>query len=236
MAHVPRFFVSTPPEGESRVELPTDEAHHALNVLRVDPADAVLLFDGLGNEWEGSIAETDRRTVSVSIGVQRTEQPNARRLIVLLAWLGREKAMTSAVQRGTELGVDRFVFFESAHSEPGPRKIARWEKAAIESCKQCGRLWLPGFEEAESLADAVVAAEGTLLIASQRAENAPIQAALAAHPHASILIGPEGGFSPSEDAEAAGLGAIPVSLGRNTLRSEVAVGAAAGILRYLLDA
>lgn len=232
MAHIPRFYVPGCAD-LTFVDLPDDELHHALHVLRVKPGDPVVLFDGCGIECEGVVDTVSRRSVVVRVESARNADPPDHRLTIVLAWLGRGNAIVDAIRRGTELGVDRFALFESGHSEAGPRNIDKLLRAAVEGCKQCERLWLPEVVAADSLAEALDTGDEILMA---RARDSTAMLPELSPGSLTVVIGPEGGLTEGEESAALKAGARPVSLGPHVLRAEVAVAAAAAIYRRALDA
>jgi 16S rRNA (uracil1498-N3)-methyltransferase len=231
MPHVHRFHVPPDTPGTGEVPLPQAEAHHALHVVRVSPGDAVILFDGAGRELTGHVARTSRRDVTVSVDAERHGPRPEARLTLVQAWLHREKAVDTLIRRGTEVGVSAFLFFQAERSERGPKPSDRWVRAAVEVCKQCGRLWLPEFSVARGLAGALQDAPAPLLMATQHAEPVPLRKAVQGDDIA-LLVGPEGDFTEDELELARAAGARPISLGAATYRSEAAAVLAASLILY----
>lgn len=237
MPHLHRFFVESGTEPGASCPLPREEAHHAFHVVRVRVGDEVELFDGRGHAWTARVTEATRRDVSVSVESERTEDPPKARLTLLQAWLNREKTVDELVRRATEVGVDRFVFFRSGHSDRDVKRVDKLERAAIEVCKQSGRGWLPTFETADGLAEALAAAGGLKLVATMDAETVPLRDALASrgdNADVALLVGPEGDFTAEELQAALESGAQPVSLGTLTFRSEAAAALASALVLYEL--
>lgn len=210
-----------------------DEAHHALHVVRVRPGDPVALFDGHGREISGEVAAIKKKEVVIQALEERVLPPPPRRLTLLQAWLHRDKALDFIVQHGAELGVARFVFFRAQRSERKPVHSAKWDRAAIEACKQCGRLWLPEFILAEGIEEAVRDAAVPVLLATKDLHAAPLRTALGGSSVA-LMVGPEGDFTDEEVAMALDAGVTPVSLGAATYRSEIAAIAGAALIQYEL--
>ncbi|MBI5095156.1 MAG: 16S rRNA (uracil(1498)-N(3))-methyltransferase [Candidatus Hydrogenedentes bacterium] len=221
MAHAFRFYIAPDSPIADEVALPPDEAHHALHVARVQVGDAVTLFDGQGREWDGRVANATRRDAVIAIGPVR-EVPRPRwRLTLAQAWIKRDKAIESIIQRGTELGVGRFSFFPATHSERKPHGEEKWLKYAIESCKQCGRAWLPAFDVAESLEGALQNSRGAVILATKDEAPTALRDAVTGS-EVTLLVGPEGDFTAEERAAALRHGAKAVSFGSVTYRSEAA--------------
>jgi 16S rRNA (uracil1498-N3)-methyltransferase len=232
MSHVHRFYVEPGVSLEGEVALSEQEAHHGLHVVRLRVGEAVALFDGAGREAIGVVSRVDKRALRVAVeGVREHARP-ADSLTLYQAWLNQEKSLEAVIRRGTELGVSSFCFFRGAHSERKPRGAKKWERFAIESCKQCGRVWLPSFSQADDMSSALAEAGGTKLIATRDRPPVALREALNGADQASCFIGPEGDFSADEVERAVSAGAKPISLGPHTLRSEVAAATASILILY----
>ncbi|MFO7774637.1 MAG: RsmE family RNA methyltransferase, partial [Candidatus Hydrogenedentota bacterium] len=173
MAHLHRFHV---PEGFAAgglCQLPAGEAHHARRVVRVQAGDEVALFDGAGLEGEGRVARIDKHAVWIEVdaAVQREALP--RRLTLAQACLNREDPMEELIRHGTALGVTRFAFFRGDHTERQPKRPDKWERWAVDACKQSGRPWLPAFTYHESLEEALRNVDAPLYLAQPGGSGAP---------------------------------------------------------------
>ena len=234
MPHLHRFYVEPGEALEGEVALSESEAHHGLHVVRLREGEAVALFDGAGREAMGVVSRVDKRALRVAVEEVREHARPVGGLTLYQAWLNQEKSLEAVIRRGTELGVSSFCFFRGAHSERKPRGAKKWERIAIESCKQCGRVWLPRFGEAADLSSAVAGAEGVKLIATRERAPVVLREVLEGVSRASCFVGPEGDFSAEEVEESLGAGARPISLGANTLRSDVAAATASVLVLYEL--
>jgi len=233
MAHLHRIYIPQETAGTGQIVVGGDEAHHALHVVRVRPGDPVALFDGHGREISGEVIAVEKREVVVEALEERVLPPPPRRLTLLQAWLHRDKALDFIVQHGTELGVARFVFFRAQRSERKPVHSDKWARAAIEACKQSGRLWLPEFILADGIEEAVRDAAVPVLLATKDLHAAPLRTALGGGSVA-LMVGPEGDFTDEEVAMALEAGVTPVSLGAATYRSEMAAIVGAALIQYEL--
>ena len=235
MPHLHRFHVSRETPDTGFVDLSPEEAHHALRVVRVREGDPVLLFDGYGREWRGRVARATKRDVGVEAESVRRVPAPAPALTLAQAWLHRDKPLEELVRRGTELGVARFLFFRAARSEQAPRIPAKWERLAIESCKQCGRLWLPAFESRNSMDEVMGENAPDRVIAFADHAAAPLADGLTGQ-DAIVVVGPEGDFTEEEVGLARRNGFQTVSLGDAILRSEAAAITLVTLVRYHMGA
>ena len=233
MAHLHRFFIE-PGEnrGQAEILLPPEETHHALHVARVQRGEAVALFDGLGHVWQGRVTRIGKRDVAVALDEEQFAPRPSRTITVAQAWLLREKSIEFMVLHGTELGVGRFCFFHSAHSERPGKINPKWRRLAVEACKQCGRLWLPEFHVAENLDEVLDSASGAVLIATKDRPPSPLAAAIGEQ-DVTLVVGPEGDFTDAELDAALQRGARAVSLGETTFRSEMATVVLAAIAGFV---
>jgi len=231
MAHTHRFYIPPETGAGDEILLQGDEAHHALRVVRMRAGDTVVLLDGAGREIQGTVLELLRREVRIQpVAVRREELPPVR-LTVLQAALHRDKTLESLIEHGTEVGVHRFVIFRGRHSERPPQLGERWRRIAMEVCKQSGRLWLPEFETAGSLADALERPWDTLLYATRDVEPTPL-ARVHPGPETGLVVGPEGDFAEDELHLLAQRAAVPISLGPSIFRAEFAAVLASALTLY----
>jgi len=229
--HVHRFYIPPETPEAQEIVLTDAEAHHALHVVRVQPGDAVVLFDGAGREVRGAVRSATRKEVVVEGHEDRRSSPSGKLVTIVQGGLHRRESLEYLVRRGTELGVRRFVFFRARRSEREPRLDHKWRRIAIETCKQCGRLWVPDFTKLAGLGEAMDLVEGRVLVLTKDHEPTPLREAVEGDATA-IVAGPEGDFTPEELQVALDRGATPVSLGPATYRSEVAAALAAGLVLY----
>lgn len=235
MGQVHRFYVPDLDQQAESVQLSGDELHHALRVVRVRAGETVRLFDGAGRWCDASVIAAGRRELELSRGDIRVDPRSDSELTLGQAWLNHERSIESIVQRGTELGVDKFVFFRGHHSERAPRGEEKWARWAVESCKQCGRNRLPAFRIVNAVTDAIPdSLESACLIATQHATPVALSNALGDGKRVVLLVGPEGDFTPDEVAGALERGARPISLGPYTLRSELAATVAVTLVQRTL--
>jgi len=124
------------------------EAHHARGVLRLQPGDRVVLFDGQGREATAEITALDSAAVRLQI-LQEAVTPHLRARITLAQAIPKGKNMDLIVQKSVEIGATEIFPLLSArtvvHLDPGSaaQKRAKWQTVALEAAKQCGQNWLP---------------------------------------------------------------------------------------------
>jgi 16S rRNA (uracil1498-N3)-methyltransferase len=220
------------------VELSADEAHYARRVLRVGPGDEVGLFDGRGGEWLARVAAAGAGGVRVVVDAPllgAVEPPVA---VELFQGLLRADRLEWLIQKATELGVHAIHLVpaeRSDGSDPGPGRLDRWRRIALEGCRQSGRRWVPQVEPLASLPDATD--PRTLAVIFDPSPGvAPLgeRFPLASPERVWLAVGPESGFAEAEVGRAVERGWARASLGPRTLRAETAgvVAAALALHRW----
>jgi len=232
----PRFFLPPPDWRADEPKLTDEEAHHCLDVMRCREGDRVSLFDGEGREAEAEIVEAKKGNVTLrTFSVTESPRPAAR--LTLGQAIPKGKNMELIIQKATELGVSTLVPLVSERTvvrldeREREKKRRKWQRVAVEACKQCGQNWLPTVETPATVEEfARGATDPFRLVAAIAPEARPLKAILrnweARHGErpsaATLLIGPEGDLTPREVATATDAGFAPLTLGPIVLRSETA--------------
>ncbi len=236
MAHLPRIFH---PEatGPGPLLFRGPAAHRLIRVLRLRTGDELLVFAGDGHEWRASVRAAGRDTAEVEVLELVRSAAAANVLEVRLALL-RPQRFDWAVEKITEAGGDVIGGLLTERTEErlrlGPARLERWGRIAIEAAEQCGRLFVPAVAEPVPLRHLLAGARPGLVLADPA--GAPILSMrdrLSAFRRLTLLVGPEGGFSEAELAEARAAGALAVSLGDTVLRAETAAVVATAFIRSL---
>ena len=145
-----RFYLS--PNDWSSARLTGPEAHHARSVLRLDPRDRVVLFDGRGREATAEISSLNSSAVQLRV-LQEAITPPLRARITLAQAVPKGKNMDLIVQKAVEIGAAEIFPLLSARTvvqldrESAAQKTAKWQTVALEAAKQCGQNWLPKVHE-----------------------------------------------------------------------------------------
>lgn len=217
-----------------RVALPESVAKHVTRVLRLREGAAVVVFDGTGGEWSARLVAGGRDRLLAEIGVHEAIERESPLSITLWQGLARGERMDLVIQKATELGVTRIVPLATARSvvqldaERTEKRVLHWRAVAASACEQCGRNRLPEIVPpralASALADLSSGSRESRWLLEPNARRSLSEALIEKSPfeHASVLIGPEGGFEAEEIAAAVGAGFEPVSFGPRVLRTETA--------------
>ncbi|HOC68126.1 MAG TPA: RsmE family RNA methyltransferase [Candidatus Hydrogenedentes bacterium] len=221
MSHPHRFYAPFAPGESGAVRLPSEEAHHALRVARLRQGDLVSVINGQGDEIRGLLSVSGKQDVYVEVRERAACPPPPVALTLALGGLHQEKALLDVIRRAVETGVSRVCFWQAEHSQKPVAVHDRWSKAAIETCKQCGRLRFPVFDTAPSLERFLNDFAGPGIIGVTEMEGTAPEP-VGVEKRLSIVVGPEGDFSRREREAAAAFGLTPVSLGKYIYRSETA--------------
>lgn len=168
------------------------EAHHARGVLRLQPGDRVVLFDGRGREGTAEITALDSAAVRLHI-LQEADTPPLGARITLAQAIPKGKNMDLIVQKSVEIGAAEIFPLLSARTvvhldpESAAQKRAKWQTVALEAAKQCGQNWLPRIHSPRSPDDFFREIESGISLAGVEAGVLP------ANPAPGSQLNPEDG-------------------------------------------
>ncbi len=238
MAHIPRLYLSEEELSAGRdLLLSADQSKRLAETMRVQVGDSLLLFTGDGSEWAATVVSARRGAVAVeATSITRTELP-PQPAIELCFPLIRPNRLDWMVEKATECGVDAFRPVKLAHSARGeelsPTRVERWRRIAIEAAEQSSRLTLPQILPITGLTGLL--SSGASLIVADAAGSpwTDLRDTALSAPRLLVLVGPEGGLTASELAEASAAGARLMRLGGTVLRTETAAVVATAMLASL---
>ncbi|HKC44747.1 MAG TPA: 16S rRNA (uracil(1498)-N(3))-methyltransferase [Burkholderiales bacterium] len=237
-SRTPRFYCEASLSPGATIELPERAARHVA-ALRLAPGDAVVLFNGDGDEWAATLGRIEKRGVMASVRERRAVDRESPFEVHLAQGVCAGDRMDLVLQKATELGVASIQPLVTARSivrlaaERRGRREAHWQNVTIAACEQCGRNRVPVVKASAPLADFLAGATGAgtrLLLAP---EGETTIRALGARPPVMVLIGPEGGLAPEERELALATGFVAVRFGPRILRTETAPLAALAALQAL---
>lgn len=223
-----RFYC---PDIESSPVMPEVESGHCVRVLRHQPGDMLEVVDGKGGLYSVRLLEAHPKRAMVEIVHRRTVTPYWNGLLALaVAPTKNMDRMEWLVEKGTEIGMDRFIPLLCRNSERREIKRERLEKTAVSAMKQSLKAALPDISEMTPFAKFIEAYKSwpCKFVAHCVDDGERRLLARECQPGEDtvVLIGPEGDFSPEEISMAVGAGFVPVSLGEARLRTETAALAA----------
>jgi 16S rRNA (uracil1498-N3)-methyltransferase len=225
-----RFFAPAASASGDLVTLPDDEAEHLTRVLRLSSGDRVRAFNGRGAEFEAIVGTTDRGGVRLQIGEPATPAPEPRITITLAQAVLKGDKMDEVVRDAVMIGVAAIQPILSARTESSVASLARgrrrqrWERIAVSSAKQCGRAVVPPILDPKPFAPEGYALLGLpspvfMLVEPDAASGLSLGEIAPPTTQASIIVGPEGGWTSEEVQAVAAIGQA-ITLGRRTLRAD----------------
>ena len=201
-------------------------------MLRLSSGDRVRVFNGRGAEFEAVVETANREAVGLTIGPPCTPAPEPRVAITLAQAVLKGDKMDDVVRDAVMIGVAAIQPMLTARSESSIAALARgrrrerWERIAVSSAKQCGRAVVPAIAEPRQFIDSARSSSlhfpapvFTLVEPNASAGMALINVEPTIPPRATLVIGPEGGWTAEELQAAAALGTL-VTLGQRTLRAD----------------
>lgn len=226
-----RFFVDPRFIGATAVSFPPEQAHQIRTVLRMAPGDQVVALDNAGWEYEVALTAVSQQRVLGDITARRPAAGEPATHLTLYQAMLKQDRFEWVLQKGTEIGVSRFVPLITARSvvtAVRPNKLERWQRILTEAAEQCRRGRIPELAAPLSLAEAISACTAeAMLMPWEGAVSTTVSGTLVGRPRSvALFVGPEGGFGEVEvDARV-----TAVTLGPRILRAETAAIVAATLV------
>jgi 16S rRNA (uracil1498-N3)-methyltransferase len=239
---LPRFYAPDLDPAGRQARLPKDESNHLTRVMRLGPGDDVAVFDGRGHEFRARVIAAVRGTVSVELVDRISPVPEARVPITLVQAVLKGDKMDAVIRDATMMGVTAIEPIVTSRTiARGPRaENDRWFRVSVASAKQCRRAVVPLIASPRPFDDWLASsAHGLrLMLVEPSATAAEICSLHVLENHAAgslaLIVGPEGGWTPEERAQADASGCMAVTLGALTLRADAVAVAALAIARFAL--
>jgi 16S rRNA (uracil1498-N3)-methyltransferase len=228
-------------QGDSAALTDAAQLHHLHDVLRLKVGDAVVIFDGLGREFDGVITAIDKRRAVFKLTPLKKMRSENVSLTIACA-IPKGSHMDDIIDYLTQLGVERIIpmmtdrVVVKLDDVKSSARLKRWQKIAQSAARQCQRSDIPKIDVVTDIKKVLADAQGfdLKLIPHLTGERRLIKDILnkAKPKNTIVLIGPEGDFTPSEIELALHNGFIPVSLGDTVLRVATAAVAVAAYIRF----
>ena len=236
-----RLYIDADYGPGAELELKADRARYLTRVLRLRKGDTLRIFDGCGSEYQTTLGKISKSSVTLFVGQPTDVKTETALRTHLVQGISRGERMDFVVQKATELGIKRItpVFTEFGVVKLDAGRAAKrrdhWQKVAASACEQCGRVCLPLVDAPLALKDwfgnTPDSVDGQVILKPGAA--LPLSGISQPPEKICLLVGPEGGFSDREYADADVAGFEPASLGPRILRTETAAVAALAILQSL---
>lgn len=213
------------PDIEHSLELPDDEATHCLRVLRLGVGSELDITDGKGSFYKAVISEISGKHCFVELK-ETLRMPKGwhGRLHIAIAPTKNMDRIEWFVEKAVEIGIDELTFLNCRFSERKVVKNERVERIVVSAMKQSLKPYKTTLNEVVDFKKFIEKTiNGTKYIAHcYETEKIMLKNVIKSGDDVTILIGPEGDFSPEEVQMAVDAGYSPVSLGNSRLRTETA--------------
>lgn len=237
-----RLFCDFPLAIGENIELPKDAARHIM-VLRLSAGDTLTLFNGLGGEYQARITRIDRQRVTTEIVSHSSREAELPYRITLAQGIPEATKMDWIIEKSVELGVSDIIPLAAQRSvvrlnnDRAEKRLSRWQAIAISAAQQCGRNRLPHIASPVGTGEYLrQTTPSPRILFSPRATETLSEWARHQKPQdITLLIGPEGGFSPEEENMAEQQGVTFLSMGPRILRTETAGLAAVAAINALWE-
>lgn len=235
---ISRLYVTNPLVLHECIILNDESAHYLRNVLRLRKAQHIIIFNGLGGEYQGLIKDISRKQVAIELQEYISRHIESKLHVTLGLGISRSDRMDFAIQKSIELGVTDITPLQTEHCairltvEKKQNKVRHWQKIVQHATEQSGRTFKPPVQDIASFDPWVQQQSGLKLFLDPYATQL-LNTLKPTNQSVTILTGPEGGFSEQEQEQAQQAGFIPIQLGPRILRTETAALAALTAVQLL---
>ena len=224
-----RVHVDLPLSTGRHIHLPEDAANHLVRVLRMQPGDACVLFNGDGRDVPATLRSANKRGVEAELGAPVTVDHESPLRIALVQGIARGEKMDWILQKATELGIASVYPVQSDRSEVklegerATKRLAHWRSVVVSACEQSGRAHVPDVAAAQPL-EALVrgALPSTRRFLLDPEADKAIATMATIDGDCVLAVGPEGGWSPRDRQALHAAGFEGLRLGPRILRTETA--------------
>lgn len=215
----------TPDIKKITYQLTEEESKHAIKVLRLEAGDEICMIDGTGGLYYGIIDEPNAKKCTIRV-IEKIEQYNRRNyyLHIAIAPTKSNDRFEWFLEKATEIGIDEITPLLCERSERKVIKNDRFEKIIMSAMKQSVKAYKPKLNELTTFAKFIKSQEneGTYIAHCEDVPKPSLKSEITKVSKITILIGPEGDFSPKEIEMAKEKGIYEVHLGKSRLRTETA--------------
>ncbi len=214
--------------------LSKEHTHYVVNVMRLKRGSNLNFFNKNG-EWLSVIIFLDRDRVEVKF-LKKIKEPTNSSNIELAICLVKKSPMETILQKATELGVSKIIPIISERTEVKDINFERANKIVVEATEQSNQLTPPQISEITKLKDFLknLDSSSKLLFADINSKENLKSEVLKESKTLSVLIGPEGDFSPSEqELILANPHVVSFTISKNVLRSDTAVISAISLVNFI---
>ncbi len=224
---IPRVYFNGTLSIDEEILLSEQSSHHLINVLRLKLGAMLVVFNGEGGEFNAEVVAVQKKNITVKLDAFKEISNESPLKIELAQGISRGDRMDYTIQKAVELGVTQItpLFTERCgvklKGERLQKRMLHWQAVIVGACEQSGRCVLPKLNAPLTLSEWLYQAKAEVKFLCDPQAQMKL-ADFAAVGSAVLLMGPEGGLSEAEVAEAIGAGFVGLSLGPRVLRTETA--------------
>ena len=241
---MPKFFVTQDKITENQIIIDTEDVAHISRVLRLGMGDHVTVCDSQGTDYEAEIAEMEQKQIICSITEKHASESEPNIKVTLFQGLPKASKMEYIIQKTTELGINEIVPIKLSrcvvkidNKKDEKKKLDRWQKISEAAAKQSGRGIVPQISEIMTLDEVIERSKefDLFFVPYECEEQKTLKEVLLSKTDiktVGFIIGPEGGFDPTETEKLRESGIDTVTLGKRILRTETAGEAVLAMTMY----
>ena len=227
---LPHFYIPSFQPGQSEIDLDEDNSRHIVQVLRMAAGEELCLTDGRGALVIAGIVDAHKKKCRVTVRSVEFLPPPERKVTVAISPLKNASRFEWFLEKATEIGVAEIIPLMTDRTGRQHLRAGRLHNILVSALLQSQQAWLPVMRTATPLAQLLEASEFDRRLIAWMEERSANSFPRPQSGSTLILIGPEGDFTPEESASALARQYIPVTLGKNRLRTETAGVVAATLL------
>ncbi len=233
-----RLYFSDKIQSDLIAHLKKEQTHYLKDVMRLTAGDTFSVFNNEG-EWKATLHNYEKQGAKIKISKKIMDKKNEQNIWLAFSPI-KQNLLNFMIQKGTELGVQKFIPILSERSVVKDINIERVKKIIIESAEQSNRISIPEITELKKLKNflADFPKKGCLIFCDINCNSSDLKNILLKKDLGPIciLIGPEGDFSELERKLIIDHNqSVSISLAKNILRSETAAIAAITLVNYHLN-
>ena len=230
---LPFFYEPAIPQTGSHFTLSEETSKHCIQVLRMKTGAYLNLTDGKGKLYKAGILSEDKRKTIVLIEQEESMGQPLKKVCIAVSLLKNVHRFEWFLEKATEIGITEIQPLICDHTEHERFRHDRMNGILISAMLQSRQTWLPRLQEPVQSAEFITQARFTQkLIAHCEDGRKQLLTEVPPSDDSTILIGPEGDFSPDEIRLALDNHFMPVSLGNTRLRAETAAIVASSLLMF----
>lgn len=247
---MPKFFVRDDQINDNKVDIIGEDVNHISNVLRMKVGDEFQVCNSDTTEnYNVEIKSFEKEKIICSIINKMKSEAESDINLKIFQGIPKSDKMELIIQKSTELGIKELIPVDMERcvskisGKDEKKKIDRWQKISEVAAKQSGRDMIPKIHNVIKINDIVkvISDFDMMIVPYEKAEGDSFKDAIEeikeydkSNINIGIVIGPEGGFEPSEIVQLREAGAKIVTLGKRILRTETVALAMSSVIMYEL--